>query len=101
MQKHGLDYHNIRSRPIQKEDFAWADLIIGMDKQNIWNLKQMAPASDQYKIKLCLSILPNQKNQDIPDPWYDHRFDKTYEQLKKSLPKWLEYIEDHFLANNS
>ena len=53
----------------------------------------MAPEEDQSKIHLCLDILSDQKGEDIPDPWYDHRFDRTYKQLSEALPEWMNYIK--------
>ncbi|MFT8400412.1 MAG: low molecular weight protein-tyrosine-phosphatase [Lentilactobacillus diolivorans] len=96
MKKHGIDISRMISRPITNEDFTWADLIIGMDSQNVYFLKQMAPKADQAKIHLCLDILPDEAGQDIPDPWYDHKFGRTYAQLSRSLPKWLAYVETNF-----
>ncbi len=93
MDKHGLDYSGIVSRPITSQDLAQADLIIGMDSQNIYYLKQMASEAEQPKIHLCLDILPGEKGHDIPDPWYDHKFGRTYQQLSRSLPKWLDSIK--------
>ncbi|KRM09612.1 low molecular weight protein-tyrosine-phosphatase [Lentilactobacillus farraginis] len=93
MAKHGLDISMLRSRPITRQDFQWADLIIGMDSQNIYYLKQMADSSTENKIHLCFDIVPEKAGQDIPDPWYDHKFGRTYRQLSLALPKWLDYIK--------
>ncbi|MFD1123797.1 low molecular weight protein-tyrosine-phosphatase [Lentilactobacillus raoultii] len=97
MAKHGLDISNLRSRPVTLEDFHRADLIIGMDSQNIYYLKQMAPPADQKKVHLCFDIVPEKAGQDIPDPWYDHRFGRTYRQLSLALPYWLDYIKSNLL----
>jgi protein-tyrosine phosphatase len=97
LEKHGIDFSGIVSRPITPKDFGWADLIIGMDSQNIHYLKQLSPEADKKKIHLCLDIIPTQMGQDIPDPWYDHKFGRTYSQLSESLPKWLDYIKTNFL----
>ncbi|GAA3603683.1 low molecular weight protein-tyrosine-phosphatase [Secundilactobacillus similis] len=93
MAAHGLDYSQLRSRPIQRGDFEWADYIITMDRQNVFNLNQKAPAADQSKIHLCLDILPDRQGEEIPDPWYTHRFEYTYQVLSEALPKWLDHIE--------
>ncbi len=56
----------MHSRPITRQ-FDWADYIITMDGQNVFNLNQMAPAQDRHKIHLCLDILPDKRGQEIPD----------------------------------
>ncbi len=93
MAAHGLDYSYMHSRPITRQDFDWADYIITMDGQNVFNLNQMAPAQDRHKIHLCLDILPDKRGQEIPDPWYTHRFEYTYQVLMSALPAWLDKIK--------
>ncbi|WP_056946573.1 low molecular weight protein-tyrosine-phosphatase [Secundilactobacillus odoratitofui] len=93
MAAHGLDYSEMHSRPITKRDFEWADYIITMDNQNVFNLRQKAPTADQAKIHLCLDILPGKHGEEIPDPWYTHRFEYTYQVLSDALPVWLTKIK--------
>lgn len=93
MAAHGLDYSYMHSRPITRQDFDWADYIITMDSQNVFNLHHMSPADDQDKIHLCLDILPDKTGQEIPDPWYTHKFEYTYQVLNSALPAWLDKIQ--------
>ncbi|WP_283679332.1 low molecular weight protein-tyrosine-phosphatase [Lentilactobacillus sp. Marseille-Q4993] len=97
LQKRGLSMAGQVSRPITNEDFDWADLIIGMDNQNIFNLNRVANSDDKAKIHLCLDIVNGKKGEEIQDPWYDHRFDRTYQQLSESLPLWLDYVKNNLL----
>lgn len=96
MRKHGLDPSQLISTPITRADFDNADLIITMDAQNVRNLKRMAPVDDTAKIKLAYDILPGHQGEEIPDPWYDHRFDRTYRQLSETLPAWLDAIKAQY-----
>lgn len=94
MKAHHLDYGDMRSRPITESDFKWTDWIITMDNQNVFNLKRLAPsATDAAKIHLCLDIVPGMAGQEIPDPWYTHRFNETYASLAEALPLWLDKIQ--------
>ena len=61
-----------------------------MDKQNIIDLKQMAPSESQTKIHLAFESLS--KDAEVQDPWYDHKFDRTYQQLSELLPAWLNQM---------
>lgn len=92
MRRHGLDFTGFRSQPISKQDFETADYIITMDQQNVANLKRMAPAGTEQKIHLCLDIVPGHEDQEIPDPWYTHKFEYTYDLLMSALPSWLNKI---------
>lgn len=91
---HGYHYHYLHARQIQPKDYKWADYIIGMDHQNIIDLKHNAPLDCRHKIHLCLNILPGHHGQAIPDPWYTHRFNYTYQVLTNVLPKWLDYFQN-------
>ncbi|MGF2384341.1 low molecular weight protein-tyrosine-phosphatase [Lentilactobacillus otakiensis] len=88
--KHGLSVGDKKSTPITKEDFDQSDYIIAMDNQNIFYLNQIAPIADRKKIFLCYNIIPGMEGTDIPDPWFDHKFGRTYRQLSETLPKWLD-----------
>ncbi|WP_125590769.1 low molecular weight protein-tyrosine-phosphatase [Companilactobacillus jidongensis] len=91
LKKQGVKIVEHHSKQINLFDFADADLIIGMDFQNIEDLKQMAPEQDIEKIHLAYESV--NKNKVIEDPWYDHKFDRTYRQLKEVLPEWLKILE--------
>lgn len=95
MTEHGLDYHYLRARQIRPQDYHWADYIIGMDRQNVLDLKRNAPAGCRQKIHLCLDILPDHQGQEIPDPWYTRRFSYTYDVLTQVLPVWLAHFQKH------
>ncbi|MFC6176129.1 low molecular weight protein-tyrosine-phosphatase [Companilactobacillus huachuanensis] len=90
LQKQGVGIVEHVAKQITAEDFKEADLIIGMDRQNLVDLKQMAPVIDQSKLHLAYKIL--NKDAEIQDPWYDHKFDRTYRQLQELLPLWLKNI---------
>ncbi|AKP04014.1 low molecular weight protein-tyrosine-phosphatase [Companilactobacillus pabuli] len=82
-----IDHH---AQQITRQDFDEADVIIGMDQQNIVNLQNMAPSVDKDKIHLAYEALGQTKV--IEDPWYDHKFGRTYKQLAEVLPVWLKTL---------
>lgn len=77
---------------ISDDDFKRADVIIGMDEQNIIDLKRMAPVGTADKVKLAYDVLGVHKV--IKDPWYDHKFDRTYNELSEVLPAWLKELAE-------
>jgi protein-tyrosine phosphatase len=60
------------SRAVDPEkDFDRFDLIIGMDRQNISDLKSMARNdNDRRKIHLMTDFSKNKKFDSVPDPYY-------------------------------
>lgn len=91
--KHNIPFNWIKARQIKPKDFAWADYIITMDEQNVDDLMRKAPNKEaQQKIHMAYDILPGYEGKEIPDPWYSHRFDVTFDQLSETLPAWLNKI---------
>ncbi|WP_251548096.1 low molecular weight protein-tyrosine-phosphatase [Limosilactobacillus caecicola] len=93
MTKYHLAGHDLVSRPITMADFDNFDLIIGMDDMNIRHLKSIAPAADLHKIHGINDLVPGKAGEPLPDPWYTHEFQKTYDALHLALPYWLDYVQ--------
>ena len=59
------------SRPIKYDDFEQFDLIIGMDDNNIQDLKRMAPNREsQQKIRRMTDFCRTHTADCVPDPYY-------------------------------
>lgn len=91
--KHDIPADGLISRPICKGDYESANYIVCMDDSNLQYLQEHAPKEDEYKIYQVYDVVPGKKGQEIPDPWYTHNFDATYESLKEALPFWLELLK--------
>lgn len=74
-----------KSIPVSQEDFYHFDYLIGMDSQNIRDLKAVAPKDCQDKIMAF-------DTTDVPDPYYTGRFEEVYQQIQKGCQKWLEKL---------
>lgn len=92
MRKYHLDDQHHVSRPLNRHDFINSDLIIGMDDMNLADIRSMAPQQALPKIHGIYDLLPNLRGQSIPDPWYTHQFQATYDALQVALPSWLAYV---------
>jgi len=70
-QKRGYQLTSI-SRPVDPDsDFDRFDYIIGMDRQNIRDLKAMARnENDRKKILLMTDFCSDKKQDSVPDPYY-------------------------------
>ena len=59
------------SRPVCMDDFYEFDKIIGMDDQNIADLKRLAPdVESMQKIQRMTDFSLNQTDDHVPDPYY-------------------------------
>lgn len=73
------------SRPFNVKDFDRFDYIIGMDEQNIHQLKRLAGTSEnQAKIYKMTDFNKNLKSENIPDPYYsgDSGFEHVIDLLE-------------------
>tara|TARA_B110000003_G_scaffold130537_2_gene132620 strand:+ start:4543 stop:4986 length:444 start_codon:yes stop_codon:yes gene_type:complete len=82
--KYGIDITNQRARKFTSNDFSKFDYIYAMDKQNYQNILSLASNETEVnKVNIILSESYTQKNQCVPDPYYDteHGFEKVYHLL--------------------
>jgi protein-tyrosine phosphatase len=64
----GYDLSQHRARKIGWQDFDYFDLILAMDKRNLYNLQRNATEAQQGKIKLFMEYAQHFDEAEIPDP---------------------------------
>lgn len=77
----GISFSHHEAKQLKKEEEDYFDYFIGMDEENIKNIKRII--SDESKIKKLLS-------RDILDPWYTRDFEKAYQDIQEGIDKLLE-----------
>lgn len=60
-------------------------MILGMDANNVADLKQMAPVGTEHKIHLFAA-------ESVPDPWYTGDFEETYRRVLAGCEVWLDQL---------
>jgi len=84
-----------RSRPVNYNDFFDFDLIIGMDDQNIANLKRLAPDDKSVKKIHRMTEYCTRHNFDhVPDPYYGGAdgFELVLDLLEDACEGLLSYL---------
>lgn len=67
----GYSFSGIRSRQVLHSDFAYYDLILAMDKDNLAELKRRCPPAYQHKLQLFMQYHPQYPQySEVPDPYY-------------------------------
>lgn len=81
--RHGIDISGQRARKVTPQDFSRFDLILGMDRSNVADLKALAPAGD--RVHLFLEFAHGQA-RDVPDPYYDgpEAFAEVYRMIREA-----------------
>ena len=89
---------NSISRPINPDiDFDKFDMIIGMDNQNIKDLKSLARTpDDRNKIYMMTDFCWNHDYKQIPDPYYggEQGFEFVLDILEDACAGLLDYIRN-------
>lgn len=84
--KYHIDYEVSKtSQQISRSEMASFDAIIGMDEQNVIDLKKLS--SGQYDDKIFLFC-----DGGVPDPWYTGDFEETYRLITQGCQNWLERL---------
>lgn len=84
----GIDCSGKVARRIKQEDFRNFDYIIGMDHNNINQLKTFFKTSN--KIYALLEFA--NENRDIRDPWYTGDFQETYDDIVLGIKAFLQFL---------
>lgn len=82
--RHGIDISGQRARKVTPQDFSRFDLILGMDRSNVADLKALAPAA-RDRVQLFLEFAHGQA-RDVPDPYYDgpEAFAEVYRMVREA-----------------
>ena len=65
----GYDLANLVARQVRATDFDDFDLILGMDRGHLSNLRKIAPTRCKHKIELFLEYGERFHGKDVPDPY--------------------------------
>ena len=79
LERHGIPFAPRKARQITPEDYENYDLLIGMDRHNLINMKRFFGGDPQGK--LCLLLDFTARPRDIFDPWYSGDFETTYRDV--------------------
>ena len=78
----GYDLSMLRARQFRRDDFSDFDLIIGMDGENIGDIKRLRPAGSQTPVARVLDYAPLCATRDLPDPYYTRDFDGALDLIE-------------------
>ncbi len=68
--RRGYDMSGQRARLIDSRDFDRFDLILAMDRNNLTELHDRAPARMRARLQLFLEFAPEAGTLEVPDPYY-------------------------------
>jgi protein-tyrosine phosphatase len=83
--KYGIDLTDQRARKFVRSDLDTFDLVLVMDKSNYDDVMRFAK-TDAHRAKIHLIMNFSRPNTDfeVPDPYYDNRFQLVYDLLDEA-----------------
>jgi protein-tyrosine phosphatase len=87
--REGIAYAG-RARLIAPADFDRFDYIVAMDRQNRRDIEAMG--SGRARVVLFMDYAPHLGVAEVPDPYYDGRFDAVYDLVQEAAEGLLAAI---------
>jgi protein-tyrosine phosphatase len=94
--KHYIDLSALRARQFVMADFENFDLILGMDKSNVENIKKLSKHPEHLaKVNLFLDAAFLGEERDVPDPYYgtESDFEQVFQLVKEGSEAILKNIK--------
>lgn len=91
LRKSGIPIGNHRARRLQKSDYSKYDLIIGMDEENAYYMRQILGVDPENKVHFLMEYA-GQPDKRIDDPWYTRKFDLCVSEIKEGCIGLLERL---------
>ena len=85
-----ISYTKRSATTLVKTDYEKFDYFIGMDSNNIHNMKYLFNNDPENKVYRLLDFTKLKK--DVEDPWYTRNFEKVYEEINQGCEKLLETL---------
>jgi protein-tyrosine phosphatase len=92
--RRGIDIGNLQARLVEEQDFERFDLILAMDRDNLQELRQRAPAHTHQRIQLIMDYAPDAHSREVPDPYYGGAkgFEEVLDLLEQAAAGLMESV---------
>ncbi|MCI6272463.1 MAG: low molecular weight phosphotyrosine protein phosphatase [Erysipelotrichaceae bacterium] len=91
LKKYNISCNGKYAKKLNTDDLN-ADYLIGMDNNNIYNIKRVLK-NNKPIVKKLLEFSGD--DRDIEDPYYTLDFQKTYDDVKKGCEGLLKYLKNN------
>ena len=75
---------------LKRSDYEKYDLFIGMDSENLRNMKRLFGGDPENKVSLLLDYTDHPRN--VADPWYTRNFHEAEADIECGCKALLEYL---------
>ena len=90
LEEKGIPYGNHRARLVRPSDYNLYDYIIGMDEENMHDMKRIFTKDPDGRLYMMMSFAGEQYKEgdtykSVSDPWYTRDFEATYQDLYSGI----------------
>ena len=83
--EHGIGCPGKTARQLTPDDYRHYDMLIGMDSQNLANMRLLFGGDPDGKLSLLLDHTPESDTKhhgrDVSDPWYTRKFNIAWDDI--------------------
>ena len=90
--RHGIPFARRRAWLLTPQRLSEYDLVIGMDDENMYDLRRLANPADAPKLRRLLDFAGI--DRDVADPWYTGDFEATYADVVAGCSALLGKVND-------
>lgn len=77
--EYGLGCEGKTARQMTRQDYRDYDLLVAMDRENLWNMRRLTGDDPDHKVSLLLDY--TSRPGDVADPWYTGDFEQTWQDV--------------------
>lgn len=88
----GYDMSTLRARQFRRTDYEEFDLILVMDEKNQKDVERYRPEGNNTPVRRYLDYAPDQPLRDMPDPYFNKKFDQTIDLVEQACEGLLKEL---------
>lgn len=96
LDQYNISYEGLKARKVSAKDLEQFDYIIGMDSENIGNLRRLAKPNQANHIYRLMDFVKDSSLADVPDPYFTGNFEEVYEMVTEGCKELLEEIKKEY-----
>lgn len=91
LERHGIDCSGKRARLMNRGDYKYYDLLIGMDEENMYHMNRICGGDPEDKIHNLLEYA-GRPHDSVADPWYTRDFEATWNDVSEGCDGLLNQL---------
>ena len=91
--EHGIGCEGKTARQMRYADYGRYDLMIGMDQENLRDMRRICQGDPEGKLHLLMDY--TDRPGDVADPWHTRDFEATWRDVEEGCRGLLAWLREH------